>query len=123
MKFIGLTFLVVLAVGIVNPFLPFWVVMICIAVLSTLIGISGLASFLATGLGMGLVWIGQSFYLSIYTGSDLPQKMGELMGVGSGMTLVAITGLLGFLLGGLSGWTGAAFRKVITPEPSNIYKG
>lgn len=123
MKFIGLTFLVVLVVGIINPFFPFWVVMICIGILSALIGISGFGSFLAAGLGMGLVWMGQSFYLSIYSGSDLPQKMGELMGAGSGMTLVAVTGLLGFILGGMSGWTGASFRKVITPKPTNIYKG
>lgn len=123
MKFIGLTFLVVLAVGIINPFLPFWVVMISIAILAALIGIPSFTSFLAAGLGMGLVWVGQSFYLSIYTGSDLPQKMAELMGAGSGMNLVLITGLLGFLLGGLSGWTGGAFRKMLTPKPTNIYKG
>ncbi|MHA7129366.1 hypothetical protein [Algoriphagus namhaensis] len=123
MKFIALTFLIVLVVGIVNPFFPFWIVMIAIGVVSALLGIASFAAFLAGGLGMGLVWIGQSFYLSIYSGSDLPQKMGDLMGLGSGMTLVAITGALGFLLGAFSAWTGAAFRQAITPKPTNIYRG
>jgi len=123
MKFIGLTFLVVLVVGIINPFFPFWMVMICIAVVSAFVGLPAFVSFLGGALGMGLVWVGQSFYLSIYSGSDLPQKMAELIGVGSGMTLVAITGVLGFLIGGLSAWTGSALRKVFTPTPDNIYRG
>ncbi|MDN3204766.1 hypothetical protein [Algoriphagus sediminis] len=123
MKFIGLTFLVILVVGIINPFFPFWVVMIFIAIVSAFIGLPAFVSFLAGALGMGLVWVGQSFYLSIYSGSDLPQKMAELIGVGSGMTLVAITGVLGFIIGGLSAWTGSAFRKVFTPAPDNIYRG
>ncbi len=123
MKFIGLMFLAVLAVGIINPFFPFWMVMIVIGLLSAFIGLPGFVSFLAGGLGMGLVWVGQSFYLSIYSGSDLPQKMAEIVGAGSGMTLVAVTGILGFLLGGLSAWTGAAARTAFTPKPTNIYKG
>ncbi len=123
MKFIGLTFLVVLVVGIINPFFPFWIVMICIGVVSALIGLPGFVSFLAGAIGMGLVWVGQSFYLSIYSGSDLPQMMSELIGVGSGMTLVAITGVLGFIIGGLSAWSGSALRSALKPTPDNIYKG
>lgn len=123
MRFIGLSLAVVLLVGIFNAFSPYWIVMILIGIISAVFGLNGGSSFMAGGLGMGLVWIALSFYLSIESGSDLPQKMAELLGVGSGMTLVAITGIIGFLLGGFSAMTGSLFRKVTKREPNNIYRG
>ncbi len=97
--------------------------MFLIAALSGLIGIKGAESFLATGLGMGLAWLGQSLYLSIMTGSPLPNRMGELMGLGSGMSLVGITAVLGFLLGGFSGLTGSLLRRLFRRQPDNLYRG
>lgn len=123
MRFIFLVMMTVLMVVFLNPVLPFWVIMILIAALAGLIGLKGAESFLAGGLGMGLAWLGQSLYISINTGSPLPNRMGELMGLGTGMTLVGITAILGFLLGGLSAMTGSLFRKLLKREPENLYKG
>lgn len=75
------------------------------------------------GLGMGLTWSGQCIYLDIVSNSSLPDKMGELMGLGSGMMLVALTGGIGFLLGAFSGWTGTLFRRTLLKNPENIYRG
>jgi hypothetical protein len=36
---------------------------------------------------------------------------------------VAITGIIGFLLGAFSGLTGVLFRKVLQKAPNNVYKG
>lgn len=113
----------VLLVVFLNPIFPFWVIMFLIAALAGLIGLKGVESFLATGLGMGLTWLGQSLFISIQTGSPLPNRMGELMGLGTGMTLVVIAATLGFILGGFSGLTGSLFRKLLRREPENLYKG
>lgn len=118
-----MVFMTALLVVFLNPILPFWVIMFLIAALAGLIGMKGVETFLATGLGMGLTWLGQSLYISIQTGSPLPNRMGELMGLGTGMTLVGIAAILGFLLGGLSGMTGSLFRKLLRREPENLYKG
>lgn len=123
MRFIFLTILTAIIVVFLNPITPFWVVMIVIGAISSLIYPNGLGGFLGGGLGMGLTWLGQSMYLGITTGSSLPDQMGELMGVGSGMTLVAITGLVGFLLGAFSGWSGVLFRNMLQRTPQNVYKG
>jgi len=123
MRFIGLTLAILLIVGLVNPFFPYWVIMILVGITAALVNLNGFASFMSGALGMGLVWVGQSFYLSIESGSDLPQKMGDLLGAGSGMTLVAITGIIGFLIGGLSALTGSLFRKLLVRKPDNIYRG
>ncbi|RIW12372.1 hypothetical protein D0X99_19050 [Algoriphagus lacus] len=123
MRFIFLTLMTAILVVFLNPVAPFWVVMIGIGVLSALIYPNGIGGFLGGGLGMGLTWLGQSIYLGITTASPLPDRMGELMGLGTGMTLIAITGVVGFLLGAFSGWTGVLFRNLLQKTPKNVYRG
>ncbi|MDO8967512.1 hypothetical protein [Algoriphagus sp.] len=123
MRFIFLTILTAIVVVFLNPITPFWVVMIGIAVLSALVYPNGIGGFLGGGLGMGLTWLGQSIYLGITSASSLPDRMGELMGLGSGMTLVAVTGIIGFILGAFSGLTGVLFRDLLQKSPKNVYKG
>ncbi|MBN7817595.1 hypothetical protein [Algoriphagus pacificus] len=123
MKFISLLILSVLIVVFINPIAPFWIIMILLGISSALVGAKGASSFLATGLGMGLAWLGQTIFLDFSTGSQLPYQMGEIMGLGSGMVLIAITGVLGFLLGGFSGMTGSYFRRLFKKKPENIYRG
>lgn len=121
MRFIFLTFLSAGVVIFLNPILPFWIVMIVIGVMSALVYPNGIGGFLGGGLGMGLTWLGQSIYLSISSGSSLPDRLGDLMELGSGMTLAAITGVVGFLLGAFSGWTGVLFRNMIQKDLHKVF--
>jgi hypothetical protein len=123
MKFISLTTLSALIVVFVNPFFPFWIVMGLIGILSAILGGKGFTSFLAGGIGMGLTWLGQTVYLSYQTGSPLPDQIAEIMGLGSGVALSAITGVIGFFLGGFSAYSGSLFRKLFKNKPDNIYRG
>lgn len=123
MRFIFLTILSALLVVFLNPITPFWIVMIGIGMLSALIYPNGIGGFMGGGLGLGLTWLGLSIYLGITTSSSLPDRMGDLMGLGSGMTLVGLTGVIGFLLGAFSGWTGVLFRNMLQKTPENVYKG
>ncbi len=123
MRFIFLTILTAILVVFLNAAAPFWMVMIGIAVLAALIFPNGIGGFMGGGLGMGLTWLGQCIYLGITTGSPLPDRMGDLMGLGSGMTLIALTAATGFLLGGFSGWTGVLFRNMLRKTPGNVYRG
>jgi hypothetical protein len=72
---------------------------------------------------MGFAWLGQAIFISTSTGSSLPNKIGELMGLGSGMTVVGVTAIIGLLLGGFSGLTGSLFRNLFRKEPDNLYRG
>ncbi|GMQ29507.1 hypothetical protein [Algoriphagus confluentis] len=123
MKFILLTLVSILLVVFLGPFVPFWGLMIGIGLLSFLIAPNGIGAFLGAALGMGLGWIGICTYLGLTSASPLPDQMGELMGLGSGMTLVGLVGVLGFLLGGFSGLTGVLFRHMLRPNDKNIYRG
>ncbi|GAA0880927.1 hypothetical protein GCM10009119_38970 [Algoriphagus jejuensis] len=123
MRFIFLTIVIAILVVFLNAVAPFWIVMIGVATLSALIFPNGIGGFMAGGLGMGLTWLGQCIYLGIMTDSHLPDMMGELMGIGSGVTLVAVTGAIGFFLGGFSAYTGVLFRNMLQKTPQNVYRG
>lgn len=123
MKFILLSVITSLLVVCINPFLSYWAVMLGIALLSFLIYPSGLGAFFGGGLGMGLAWLGQSIYLSSITSSSLPDKIAQLMGLGSELSLSLLTGILGFFLGAFSGLTGVVWRSLIKKPSKDIYKG
>lgn len=109
-KFLGLFFLVSLLVVFAGPYVPYWVLMIGVATISFLFGSGNFSSFLSCGLSFGLTWLGLGLYISIKTGSDLPQRMSELMGLENESFILIGTGLLGFIIGSLSGLTGAMFK-------------
>jgi hypothetical protein len=119
MRFILLTVLVSLFVVFLSPFLPYWVVMIGIGILGLLVYPSTVGGFFGGGLGMGAAWFGQTVYIGILTSSALPEKVGELMGLGSNFSLGLLTGLLGFLLGAFSGLSGVLGRKLFDKVPGN----
>ena len=123
MKFLLFTLLSALVVVFLNIVAPYWVVMIAVTALAALIRPTVWGGFLGGGLGMGLVWLGQTLYISAVTSSTLPDKMGALMGLGSGLNLMLLTAVLGFILGGCSGLLGVMFRNLIQKKPTDVYLG
>jgi hypothetical protein len=123
MKFLLFTLLSALVVVFLNIVAPYWAVMIALTVLAGIIRPSGWGGFFGGGLGMGLVWLGQAVYISAVTSSTLPDKMGALMGLGSGLNLMLLTALLGFILGGFSGLLGVMFRNLVQKKRRDVYLG
>jgi hypothetical protein len=123
MKFLLFTLLSALVVVFLNIVAPYWMVIIAVTALAALIRPTVWGGFLGGGLGMGLVWLGQTLYISAVTSSTLPDKMGALMGLGSGLSLMLLTAVLGFILGGCSGLLGVMFRNLIQKKPTDVYLG
>jgi hypothetical protein len=123
MKFLLFTLLSALVVVFLNIVAPYWAVMIALTVLAGIIRPSGWGGFFGGGLGMGLVWLGQTVYISAVTSSTLPDKMGALMGLGSGLNLMLLTAVLGFILGGFSGLLGVMFRNLVQKKRTDVYLG
>lgn len=123
MKFLLFTLLSALLVVFLNIVSPYWVVMIALTVLAGLIRPSVWGGFFGGGLGIGLVWLGQTVYISTVTSSTLPDKMGALMGLGSGLSLMVLTAVLGFILGGCSGLLGVMFRNLVQKKRRDVYLG
>ncbi|HSJ68477.1 MAG TPA: hypothetical protein VK921_12410 [Anditalea sp.] len=105
---------------LLGPFIPYWGLMIVIGIAAALIGGRGIVAFLGSGLGMALVWFAVPLWVTIRTGSELPLRIGAIMGLDNPMILILITSLIGFLLAGFSAWTGNSFRKIFN-EPDMPY--
>lgn len=123
MKFLLFTLLSTLVVVFLNSVAPYWLVMVAITVLAALIHPSNWGGFFGGGVGMSMAWLGQTIYISAVTSSTLPDKIAAIMGLGSGTSLVVLTAVLGFVLGGCSGLLGVMFRNLIQKKPTDVYLG
>lgn len=121
MKLLIHLILVVFLVAMLNPYLPFWGVMIVLALLAAGINSGAGAAFLSGGIGMLMAWVGMTLYIRSETQSDLPEKMASLFGLDSTILLLLITAFFGFLFGSFSSWTGQLFRNLFENRRKNIY--
>lgn len=120
MKFFTLCIVSGLAALLLGPLMPFWVLMFVIGISAALIGGKRITAFFGGGLGMAIVWFAIPLWITIRTGSELPLRIGAIMGLDNPIILILITCLIGFLIGGLSAWTGNSFRKIFK-EPDMPY--
>jgi hypothetical protein len=110
--FIGwvLSALIVYFIGI---WLPFWAIMIVLFITAFLIGGNIGMSFLANGLGFTTSWFLLIQKIRTESGSELPNKIAELMSVQDSQHLIVYILTLAFFIGGFSGLTGCSFKKVL----------
>jgi len=120
MKFFTLCIVSALAALLLGPLMPFWGLMFVIGICAALIGGKRITAFLGAGLGMALVWFALPLWITIRTGSELPVRIGTIMGLENPIILILITSLIGFLVAGFSAWTGNSFRKILS-QPDMPY--
>ncbi|MCR9015458.1 hypothetical protein [Aquiflexum gelatinilyticum] len=98
---------------VAGPYMPYWVLMIGVAVVSFFIEAGKMPTFISAGLSFGLTWLALTVYISIRTNSVLPKRMAELMGLDNDNLLFLGTGILGFLIGGFGGLVGTMVKKLL----------
>lgn len=121
-KFLLLFSLVGVAVYFIGPYIPYWGLMILIALISFLIGPSPSISFFSSGFSFGLVWLFLSIWISVESQSQLPKFISELMGLSNDNLLWFITGLVGFVIGAFSGLTGGMLKRIFQKKDSGAYR-
>ncbi len=121
MRFLFLMLLYAAVAFFIGPFLPYWVMMLVLAIIGALIGGYGLHAFFSAALAVGLVWLAKSFWITWITDSPLPEMMADIIGVNGEGVLMVITGFIGFLMAGLSALTGNRFRKLFEKKQPYYY--
>lgn len=109
---IGFTISALLALAL-GPFIPYWGLMILLAVLGATLRGNGFIVFFSAALGVGAVWLFVPLILWTRSGSQLPQMLSEVFGLHNGALLLGISALIGFLIGGFSALTGNLFGKLL----------
>ena len=116
MKFLLLFVLSGLTSYFLGPYLPPWGMILAISVLAAIVGGNGISAFLSAALAVGLVWFLVPVSIVFQTGSDLPDKMGRIMGIDHVFFLVGITSLIGFMIGGIGGFMGNRFQRLFQKD-------
>jgi hypothetical protein len=114
MKFIlsiVLVALVTYAIGIYGN-LPWWSFVVTNLIIAIALPIKPLQSFIAGALGVGALWAGLAFGIDLANNHILSTKVAQILPLGgSYIALIAVTALVGALLGGFASLTGSFVRK------------
>jgi hypothetical protein len=121
-RFLLLFLLIVFTVLFLGTYLPYWALMILVSIQAFLVGARPGSAFLGSGLSFGITWLLLAIYISIQTDSELPAHMAVLMGIKNDNLLWFATGILGFLIGGFSGLTGALFKRLFEKKYEGVYR-
>ena len=103
--------LVTYAIGIYGT-LPWWSFVVTNLIIAIALPIKPLQSFIAGALGVGALWAGSAFGIDLANNHILSTKVAQILPLGgSYIALIAVTALVGALLGGLASLTGSFVRK------------
>ena len=119
MKFLLLFILSGLTAYFLGPYLPHWGLMFAISVLAAIVGGKGATAFFSAALAVGLVWFLIPLSIVFQTGSELPDKMGRIMGVNHVFLLMGITSLIGFMVGGFGAFMGNRFHMLFQKDKTS----
>ncbi|WP_163381219.1 hypothetical protein [Cyclobacterium sp. SYSU L10401] len=97
-----------------GSYLPYWVLMIIIALVAIWIKGPAFLAFFAGALGVALVWLVMPLVIWSVTGSSLPEKFAQILEISNSSLLVGISALMGFLIGGSSALTGNLLGKLFS---------
>lgn len=112
MRFLVLLILSGLSAFFLGVYLPYWGLMLLVAVLAALIAENGTTAFFAPAFAVGMVWLLLPLSIIYRTDSDLPAELAVIMGLDPAVLFLA-TALTGFLSAGLGALTGYQFRKML----------
>jgi hypothetical protein len=121
MKFL-LKFIVIgILAYLFEQILPWWSIGLAAFLGGMIFKSRGLNAFLAGALGVGLVWLWIAWRIDYETNSILTNKIAALLQLENKNFLIAITVLLGSIVGALSAWTGYNFRSLFEKKQREGY--
>ena len=122
MKFIAKIILTASACYLTELFFPWWIIAVCAFVINLFLPTKGFNAFLSGFLGVGLLWLISAWLIDTETSSLLTEKVSSLFYLSNSTLLVALTGLVGGLVGGFAAMSGSLFRNLRqSEEPKSSY--
>ncbi|GAB4333777.1 MAG: hypothetical protein OHK0038_10150 [Flammeovirgaceae bacterium] len=117
MIFVVRLLILIIVTGVLQYFLPWWT----LAIPAFLMGLTferGIGAFLVGFLGILILWGGFAFVIDYLNESILSAKIAELFQLPTAYSMIAVTAVLGGILGGSSSLSGNYFRQIfLKPMP------
>ncbi len=107
MKLLLSIILIALLAGMAEWLAPWWSLAVVAALVAFLLKLRPGKAFLAGLLGIGLLWLGVVLWRDIPNGHILSARLAKLFKLPGYALFIAVTAVLGGLIGGLSAWAGA----------------
>lgn len=117
MKFLFKIILIAGACYVAELFFPWWSVVICAFLIGMMMPARGGSDFLAGFMGVGLLWLIFAWMIDIDTDSILSEQIAPVLYLNNALVLVAITGLIGGIVGGFACLAGSQLRRIFMPDP------
>lgn len=111
--FLAILFTVLLA-GITTWLFPWWMVAVSAFVVMLIVAVKPSGGFLAGFLGIALLWLAVVVVKDMSNAHVLSGRMAKLFGLPNATLFIVVTVILGGLIGGLAGWSGALTRKIFS---------
>ena len=109
-----MVFIVIIIVSLLlQIFLPWWVVIVIAFATCGIIGKTGKISFWEPFLAIFVLWIAMALFKSLPNHNILATRVAEMLSVKLWPIVLVVTGLLGGLAAGISGYCGYHFRKAM----------
>ena len=121
MKFLIKFILIGILTYVFEQFLPWWSIALAAFLGGMIFKTKGLNAFLAGALGVGLVWLWVAWRIDYQTDSILTIKIAKIFQLENKNLLIAITVLMGSIVGAFSAWTGYNFRILFEKTPREGY--
>lgn len=114
MRFIQTLLFIVIANAILQPFLPWWIIVVVAFAAGFIFKQKGFIAFAAGFVGVFLLWVGYAFYLDAGNNYILSTKIATLLAALTGdsrIGLLLLTGFVGGLVSGLSALSGSLLKS------------
>lgn len=116
MKFLFRTIIIAVVAHFALLYFPWWSIAVCGFFAGALLSGTNTSSFFSGFLGIGLLWLIQSFIIHNSSEGLLSDKIAALFALPNGVYVIIITALLGGIVGGFSTLSGLRFRKLFKKE-------
>lgn len=95
---------------------PWWAPAVFLIIATAIMRLNAKKAVIIGACSLGLSFLGMSVWMSTLDQSDLIDKTGALLGGLSPVVMIAVTTIIGFVTGLLSGWLGSALGGVLKKE-------
>ena len=106
--------LIFVVTAVVQFFTPWWTIALVPFLIALLRPDTGVKSFVISFAAIALLWFFYGFYLHINSEGAMSNRIAEIFTLPGGLALLAVTTVIGGLVGGFAGLAGSLTRQAFS---------
>jgi len=116
MRFTTSVILTIVLAAAAEYFFPWWTIAVVAFIIAFIAGLRPGKSFLSGFVSIGLLWLAWALWADVANDHILSIKMAALFKLPNYILFIAVTTLVGALVGGLAAWSGGLMKRAVMPK-------